>query len=165
MKLNIVAALAILLLGITKGMLGQETISPTGGNATSDQGSVSYTVGQVFYTSVAKENGSISEGVQQAFEIFVVSATPDYPNINLEISAYPNPTARSLTLNIDKAECKELEKLSYQLYNIDGRLLKKETITEHETMLDLQDLKQASYFLKIVNSQAEIKTFKVVKTQ
>jgi hypothetical protein len=43
----------------------QETLSASGGDATGSGGTVSYTVGQVFYTSLTGSTGTVSEGVQQ----------------------------------------------------------------------------------------------------
>jgi hypothetical protein len=48
----------------------QESINASGGEATGSEGTVSYSVGQVFYSTFSDQgNGSISEGVQQNLEI------------------------------------------------------------------------------------------------
>lgn len=41
----------------------------SGGNATGSGGSVSYSVGQVFYTTNSGSNGKVSQGVQQVFDL------------------------------------------------------------------------------------------------
>ena len=56
-----------------QGQEAHASVNATGGNANSANGSVSYSVGQVFYTTAFSTNGSISEGVQQPFEISVLS--------------------------------------------------------------------------------------------
>ena len=45
--------------------LAQEIIPASGGNAEGVGGSVSYSVGQVFYSIHAADVGSVAEGVQQ----------------------------------------------------------------------------------------------------
>ena len=47
----------------------QESINATGGDASGSAGSASYSVGQVAYQTLAGTNGSIAEGVQQAYKI------------------------------------------------------------------------------------------------
>ena len=69
----------------------QEAIPTAGGEATGSGGTVSYTVGQVNYQTASGTNGSISEGVQQPFEISVTS-TNDISGVSLNVKAYPNPT-------------------------------------------------------------------------
>ena len=54
--------LVVCLLCATHLNYSQETLSASGGDAT---GTASYTVGQVFYTSLTGSNGTVSEGVQQ----------------------------------------------------------------------------------------------------
>ena len=46
---------------------GQESVNSSGGTATGATGSVSYSVGQVFYTAQSSLGGSVSQGVQQAY--------------------------------------------------------------------------------------------------
>jgi putative copper export protein len=61
---------AILLLGLgLTGLQAQENINTTGGDATGIEGSASYSIRQIVYQTHTGTNGSVSEGVQQAFEI------------------------------------------------------------------------------------------------
>jgi hypothetical protein len=53
----------------------QEAIPAGGGNASGSGGSASYSVGQVVYTTNTGTNGSAAQGVQQPYEISVVSGT------------------------------------------------------------------------------------------
>ncbi len=45
----------------------QEVISASGGNATGSGGSVSYSVGQLFFMTHTGADGSVAEGVQQPY--------------------------------------------------------------------------------------------------
>ena len=65
------SALLLLGLGLT-GLQAQESINTTGGNATGDGGSASYSIGQMVYTTTTGDDGSVAQGVQQAFEIYVL---------------------------------------------------------------------------------------------
>jgi hypothetical protein len=44
------------------------------------------------------------------------------------------------------------------------RLLQKKDITGEETIIKVKDLAPASYYLQINDSQKELKTFKITKT-
>jgi len=111
----------ILLLGLgLTGLQAQETIPATGGNATGSGGSASYSVGQVVYTTNTGTNGSVAQGVQQPFEISVVTGIEQTKGINLSVSAYPNPATDFLML---KVENYDNGNLSYQLFDMNSKLL------------------------------------------
>lgn len=152
-------ALLLLRLGLT-GLQAQESVNATGGNASGSGGSVSYSVGQVAYTTHTDTTGSVAEGVQQPYEISVVTAIAEAKGINLMVSAYPNPTADFLTLSIDEFD---ISNLSYQLYDINGKLLQNEKITGKQTSIVMNNLVSASYFVKVIQGNKEVKTFKVIK--
>jgi hypothetical protein len=63
----------------------------------------------------------LAQGVQQSFEISEVIGIEEVKNINILVTIYPNPTNDYLTLNVKDFE---ISTLSYQLYDIDGKLLK-----------------------------------------
>lgn len=48
---------------------GQTSVNTSGGTVSNPSGSISYSIGQVAYESIYNTSGSVSEGVQQAFEI------------------------------------------------------------------------------------------------
>ena len=98
---------AVLLLGLgLTGLQAQESVNATGGDALGSGGSASYSVGQVVYTTNTGTNGSVAQGVQQAFEISVVTSIEEAQGITL--LAYPNPTTDYLTLFIGEFECSNL---------------------------------------------------------
>ena len=94
--------IALLLFGFSlAGLNAQEAFPVAGGDAVGSGGSVSYTIGQVFYNTQIGTNGSIVQGVQQPYEISVVSGVKEAEGINLEITAYPNPTSDFLRLKVE----------------------------------------------------------------
>jgi hypothetical protein len=76
------------------------------------------------------------------------------------VSAYPNPTKEFLNL---KVENYNVENLSYQLFDIQGKLLESKKIESKETSIVTSNLVPATYFLRVIESNREIKTFKIVK--
>jgi hypothetical protein len=152
---------AVLLLGLgLTGLQAQESVYATGGNASGSGGSVSYSVGQVVYTTNTGTNGSVAQGVQQPFEISVVTGLEEAKSITISVTAYPNPTTDYLTLSIDNFE---ISKLSYQLYDMQGKLLQSEKINDSQTSITMSNLVPATYFLKVIQNNKEVKTFKIIK--
>ena len=153
------SALLLLGLGLT-GLQAQESVNATGGNASGSGGTVAYSVGQVVYTTNTGANGSVAQGVQQPFEISVVLAIEEAQGINLSVSAYPNPTTDYLTLEVNEFE---LSNLNFQLYDISGKLLQSEKITGNQTSIVMSNLVPATYFVKVIQGNKEVKTFKIIK--
>jgi len=157
---------AVLLLGIgLTGLQAQEAIPATGGEASGGGGSASYSVGQMVYTTNTGTNGSVAQGVQQPYEISVVTEIEQAKDINLSVSAYPNPTTDYLTLSIsDNIQASDdFSLMSYQLYDMQGKLLQTEKITGNQTSISMSNHAPATYFVKVTEGNKEVKTFKIIK--
>jgi hypothetical protein len=139
---------------------GQQTIPATGGNASGSGGSVSYTVGQILSSSISGSNGSVVQGVQQPYEISVVTAVRNTEDIRLKCLVYPNPTEGSIKLVL---ESDDLENLRFRLYDINGILLQDEKVKGSETKISLENFLSSVYFLKVLRNNSEVKVFKIVK--
>ncbi len=152
---------AVLLLGLgLTGLQAQESINATGSNASGSGGSASYSVGQVVYTTSTGANGTVAQGVQQPFEISEVSGLEEAKGISLSVSAYPNPTTDFLTLEVKDFE---LSNLHFQLFDMNGKLLQNEKITGNQTSIVMSNLVTATYFVKVVKGNRDVKTFKIIK--
>lgn len=138
----------------------QETIPATGGNATGSGGSVSYTIGQVTYQTLSGTNGTVAQGVQQPYEISVVTAVENTDYINLVCTVYPNPTRGLLKLIIESSD---YENLRFKIYNINGVLLQDNKVEARETEISLDNQSSSVYFLKVIKENLEVKTFKIIK--
>ncbi|HHU99588.1 MAG TPA: T9SS type A sorting domain-containing protein [Bacteroidales bacterium] len=156
LKLSVVFFLGLGLMGLQ----AQKSVNSTGGNASGSGGSASYSVGQAVYTSNTETGGTVAQGVQQPYEIWVETTIEEAKGINLLVTAYPNPTTDYLTLRIDEFDISDL---SYQLYDMQGKLLRNEKITSNQTRIVMSNLAPATYSVKVVQGNKEIKTFKIVK--
>lgn len=138
----------------------QEVIPATGGNAQGSGGSVSYSVGQIFYSIITGEAGSVAEGVQQPYEISVVTSIPEAEGIDLVISAFPNPVTDHLILRVDQYDP---ENLSFQLFDVNGRMVQIGQVVGPETIIDMTGKTRAVYLLRVLDKEKEIKTFRILK--
>ena len=148
-------------LGVFVSFLGtaQQNTLASGGNASSAQGSVSYSIGQIDYETSSNANGTVSQGVQQPYEIYPLSVDELFST--LEINLFPNPTSDFIQLTI--GDLSKTENLSYQLTDASGRLIKSSLITENSTQIDVQDLSTASYFLNVFVADKPAKSFTIIK--
>ena len=137
----------------------QETIPTSGGDATGTGGSASYSVGQIVYTTHTGSNGSISQGVQQSYEIFTLS-NASLSTVNLSATTYPNPTSDYVVLAISDIN---LTDLSYALYDIQGRPIAKATISSKDTQIDMHSLSAGTYLLNVNQNNQKLKSFKIIK--
>jgi hypothetical protein len=155
---------ALLLFGLAlAGLQAQqihESIPATGGNASGNGGSASYSVGLVFYNTSDGTSGSVSQGVQQPFEISVVTGINETKGITLQCTVYPNPAIDFLTL---KVENYTTEALTYHLCDVNGKLLDSQKMEGNDAIIAMSNLISATYFLKVIQGNKELKTFKIIK--
>ena len=140
--------------------LSQEAIPAAGGDASGLGGTLSFTVGQLVYSSNSGSNGSVAEGVQQPYEISTTVGI-ELSTISLDFIAYPNPTINNIVLNIKDFNN---EKLNYQLYDMSGKLLKSNKVNAINTTIDMSELPVSNYVLNINNDSSTIKSFKIIKS-
>ncbi len=153
--------IAVLIISFNfSGLKAQESVNASGGNAIGIGGNASYSVGQVVYTTSTGTNGFVVGGVQQPYEISVVIGINENENINLNYSVYPNPTSNNLQL---KVENENLIDFSYQLYDITGKHIDNKKIENNLTNIDMSYLVSATYFIKVIQRNKELKTFKIQK--
>jgi len=149
-------------LGFT-GLQAQVAIPATGGNASSSGGTVSYSVGQVVYSTNTGTNGSVAQGVQQAYIISTTTGIDD-KSIDLSYKVYPNPTTDYLNLKLINFQSSTY---SYQLFDISGKMISSEAIITDETSISMKTFTGGTYLLKIVETKTgatkEVKSFKIIK--
>ncbi|MDY6325781.1 MAG: T9SS type A sorting domain-containing protein [Bacteroidales bacterium] len=156
-------SLTLLFLLTVSGLFAQSAIVPVGGDAQSNAGSVSYTVGQTAVESAANSNGSVSvaEGVQQPYEIMTVGVD-DYPQITLNAVVYPNPTENLALLQLNGFEI-PADGLRAILYDGNGKQLQSLMVTDDLTALQIGQYATGTYFLELYDGKRVLKTFKVVR--
>ena len=152
--------IAFLLLA-TQLFYGQHTIPASAGEATGTGGSSSFTVGQVFYTTNASSTGSISQGVQQAFE-FQTLSNPELTTVQLTAVIYPNPTTDYVVLKITDTA---LENLKYTLFDLNGKTIVSKKITTTSPQIIMKNSSIGMYLLKLTKKNQPLKTFKIIKKE
>lgn len=140
-------------------VFGQQQPVSAGGEATGSGGNSSYSIGQIAQNYSIGSNGSVAEGLQQPFEISTLGFD-NFPNINLEIAVYPNPTTNNITLKIGDFS---VENLSYQMFDVTGKQIANEKISNPKISISLENQSSGIYFLNIQDINKTLKTFKIIK--
>lgn len=152
------------------------SINSGGGDATGQQGNLSYSIGQIFALQVFKNEGLIDSGVQRSFieEVLesnppvvdsadvdiVLNPIPVIDSVALDIVAYPNPVIN--TLYVDKGN-QEFEEVTYQIYDFSGKLLKHGNLENPISEIQLDYIQSGIYLLVVVSNDETVYSLKVIK--
>lgn len=142
----------------TLGASAQHGTMATGGDAANASGSVSYSIGQIAYSSLSSAQGTVNEGVQQPYEWLVMSA-PD-EEADLSATLLPNPTNAGVTIQLDAPLT---EPLNYTLLDAAGRTVRSAQVTSAQFVVPMEDLRSATYTIVLATKQNAVATFRVIK--
>lgn len=136
----------------------QEASTASGGDASGSGGTVAYSVGQVVYTANTGTGGSVSQGIQQPYEISVISIKETKADILLNI--FPNPATGILTLQTGAFE---QGKLTYLLFDVEGKLIDSKGIKTDHTQINMSSLQPATYVIEVKQENKTVQSFKIIK--
>ena len=100
--------------------------------------------------------------MQQPFEISTLNGD-EFTQIKLEMVVYPNPTTSDVTLQIDASDELNMDAMSYQLFDMNGKIITTQKIVASETQIRLDHLSSAIYFLRVFDDNQTNKTFRIIK--
>ena len=124
------------------GIWAQDAVLSSGGDVAASRGSVSFSVGQVAYTSQSGTSGVVNAGVQQPVQVIMVGN--EEPLSEVTIGIYPNPTKDKLVLELS-GEYPARGRHSYSLYDLYGKLLLQEHILSSPVIVPLDTYAHGMY--------------------
>ena len=138
----------------------QQDVVTNGGDAKSEGGSFSYSVGQILVSQVEPPSGSWSEeaitinhGVQQFF-------IPNCENNQqVKITAFPNPS--NGLVNIELSNWDDVE-VSVAVFDVLGKSLLQQPLSKKRTQLNLSQLNSGIYLISIDNVCGSVSSFKLI---
>jgi hypothetical protein len=140
------------------GLFAQEVVATAGNTLSNSGGSISITIGEGVANTLTKGDKTITQGFQQGnLSVSIVSVLKD---LEFSISVFPNPTSDVLTLRLTK---EDLTGLQYLLFDISGRLISQKNLEMNETTINVNQLNNGIYLIKVQDGMKELKTFKIVK--
>lgn len=149
----------LLLIAASYGFSQSNTVA-SGGDASGSGGSLSYSIGQIDYTSQTGTSGNSNQGVQQPFEFYKNTSSVKEMN-SVEMNLYPNPTNEFVILKISTLS----ENFTYNLYDMVGRVIASGEIISAETQIDARNYAPGEYHLTISQQNNQIESFKIIKNQ
>lgn len=117
-------------------------------------------VTQVAHITTTGLPGSLHKEIKNPYYVSTITEREDAKGIDLNVSAYPNPTNCNLTVNIDNFKTNNLNVV---LMDATGEEVLSKSLDLKLTELDLHAYPAGTYFAKIQNPSKAIKTFKIVK--
>jgi hypothetical protein len=144
-------------LGFSINLTAQNNTVSAGGDAEGSNGSVSFTVGQVVYTSAEGVNGSINQGVQQPYDIDIITGIE---HEEIELTLYPNPTLGQFNLSIADSRTSEY---SIQLFDAAGRLLLSKKQLIELNSISLESYATGTYMLSVFKKDELVKSFRIIR--
>ncbi len=158
MKLALKIIIIICILGGGVGLQAQKVVATSGNDYKNTSGSISYTIGEPMISTYVGINNILTQGFHQTN--LTVATLNELPTLNYKILAFPNPTTEMVNL---KVENDNIERMQYQLYDMNGKLLYKKQLTENETEISFANLSNSTYFIKVFEGNKEVITFKIIK--
>lgn len=138
----------------------QATLS-SGGNGSGTGGSFAYSVGQTVYTAQSNSAITLSKGVQQGFELFLITGLEDEDRFGLAATVFPNPTSNYLTVEIKNYSPDTAMEIF--LFDAKGQQMHRQQVVDVQTQLEMEHLSSALYILKVIQGNKLVKVVKVIK--
>ena len=137
------------------------TLAATGADISNASGSISYSIGQVFFSSTTMSSGSMAQGVQQAFNEDAPQTLDlaEHPKEGLSITAYPNPMTDYLIVKLGQPS----DDYSYELVSLNGKIIKKNKLKQSINKINPSFFASTTYILRIYKDDKRVKNFKLIK--
>lgn len=155
----------LFILFVSNGTNAQDnlySINASGNNTELDAGSISYSIGQVFYSTMNNSDYLLYEGVQQSVtEVSTANEDVDLIAPEIDMVIYPNPTTDLVTLKSSGLNFNKEN--SYRVFNYQGKLISDHPIANNETQINLNYLNTGLYIIQVFVDEQLWNTFKILK--
>lgn len=151
--------------GVSQNTTNMETFNTSGEDALGSAGSVSYSIGQVFFTYIGESVYNVAQGVQHSNLVDNeenIDTPEDIDSPEAKIVVYPNPTTDFVNLDMKNVDLANGQNV-YQLYSYQGKLIQQHTIEDTNTEINLSHLSSSIYLLQVFVNNKILKTFKILK--
>lgn len=160
MKNSTILLLAFCALKFPFSLPAQEVVSSAGNVFHNENGSISWTLGELMIETFESSDLILTQGFQQP--VLSVSTLIELPGIDFLITAFPNPTRAHIFVTTDFDQAQNLD---FRLYDMVGRLVTTNRLEGTQTRIDMEKLLPGNYFLQILHHGKPLKIFKIIKQQ
>ena len=148
----------ILIVTFALSLQAQKNIISAGGNSTGTGGNVSFSIGQIDYLYNSNGSFSVSQGLQQVYNLTLTSVRNNFVEDDRNINIYPNPTRDGIYISFQK-----YNEASYVIYDLTGNLISNNIIENASTYISLNQLPAATYIILITQTKMQQKSYQIVK--
>lgn len=161
MKKNLIMTVwMIICLVLSSTVNAQSGVNAAGLSGTGSSGRVSASIGQVFTNTNSSGTHYAVEGVQQPYEISLITSNEEIAEFAKQITVYPNPFNDAVNIKFEKGYGSNN---SYVLLDMNNKPVKQKMIDADETMIDGTFLAKGTYILRIHFGNAIARSFKIIK--
>lgn len=132
-------------------LLAQSSPVSAGGNDSSTIATIHYSIGQSFSQNYTINNLKINEGVQQPIEFYIKKIPTEDSTNNLDCKVYPNPFSNNITIEFTNTT--DFISANCTIYDITGKCVFNQTITQLKNTINLQNLDHSLYFIHVQTIQ------------
>jgi hypothetical protein len=137
----------------------QESNVAAGGDDSNFSGSISYSIGVVFYTAEETDEGTLTQGVQHVQQE-VITKVETVVSPSLELNVFPNPVVTTAQFNLNLSD---FTNVNYRLVDMQGKVLQSEAVYAAQTTFSLEEYPSGIYFLLVQVPGYELQKFELVK--
>ncbi len=135
----------------------QESAVTNGGDINSSVGNISFSIGQIFFELNNSDTSTFNHGVQQPLQA-------DRVNLRIAekviVQVYPNPATEQIVIDLD---IKKSSDFSYSLFNLYGMLISTSSVVNDVSVIPINGLPPATYFLIVFDHFNQVGTYRIVK--
>jgi hypothetical protein len=143
----------------------QQVVSTSGNHAGNSTVQLSWTIGETVTRTISSGSNILTQGMHQSK--LTVTAIEELVGLGFKISAFPNPATECVHLKVvslSRGKASDMWKdFSFQIYDLNGKVLIYNQIEGPETVIRMDSYAPSIYFLKIMDYNKEVKTFKIIK--
>ncbi len=159
-KLFILNVMLLVYLSVYGQTLSPETILSSGGDFANTAAQISWTLGDFQTTTYVKDQIVLTQGFLQS-QIKVTDVFNIDNSADVELKVFPNPVTNYLYIKLISNENK---KLSWQLINQSGKIIRNDDIYNKQAEIDLGTYKAGIYYLKTFSKDGSfVKIFKIIR--
>jgi len=137
----------------------QDLISPVGDSFENSLYQLDWSIGELSIETYSDTINILTQGFHQGnYSITVVEQVKD---LECEINVFPNPATDLITIKLSN---NSYNSLSYNLVDINGKILIVDHLASNQNQIDIKTLTVGSYFFNIISNGKSLKTFKIIKS-
>jgi len=135
----------------------QEVIAPQGESYSNSSGEIQMTIGEPIISTFENGTNGLTQGLHQTN--LIISSIEDFAE-EFDVSIYPNPVMNQLTIKLTNVK----EGYQIEMVDINGKLVKTQSIFNEENQVDVTNLAAGVYILMLKDKQGQyLKTYQIHK--